>query len=347
MQGKNTRRLAMLALPLSLALVAGACGSDDDDDAGSDDGGSSSEEDFSGQSINISGSSTVAPITEIVAEEFDAESGSSTTVDDPGTGDGFELFCEGQTDISDASRPIDEEEIAACEAAGIEYVEVKVAFDGMAVMTSPDNADAPECLNFADLYSLIGPESEGFANWSDGQEIATALGSSTELPDIPLDLTGPGTESGTYDSFIELALAGNAEAQGIPEEQWETTRSDYESSGDDNIIISNIEGSDSSLGWVGWAYAKEQGDAVLNISVAAEPDGDCVEVSDETIADESYPLSRPLFIYVNSAKAAESEALVGFVDFYLEGLDDWVAESGYVVLPEDQKQASVDAWEAR
>lgn len=350
-QVKTSRRLAWLALPLSLALVAGACGSDDDDDeTGSESGGEESggeEQDFSGESVNISGSSTVAPITEIVAEEFDGTTGSSTTVDDPGTGDGFELFCGGEIDISNASRPIDEEEVAACEAGGIEYVELQVAYDGMAVMTSPDN-EAVECLSFPDLYALIGPESNGFDNWSDGQAIATELGSSTELPDEPLDLTGPGTESGTYDSFIELALAPIAETRpGLPEDQWETTRTDYESSSDDNIIISNVEGSDTSLGWVGWAYAKEQGDAVRNIAIAAEADGDCVEVSDETIADESYPLARSLYIYVNTTKAEENPAVAGFVDFYLEGLDDWVSEAGYVTLPEDQKSATSEAWDGR
>jgi phosphate transport system substrate-binding protein len=340
---KTTRRLAWLALPLSLALVAGACGSDDDEDTGSDDAGGE-EQDFSGDSINISGSSTVEPITAIVAEEFDATTGATTTVDGPGTGDGFELFCTGETDISDASRPIDEEEeVPVCEENGVEFVEIQVAYDGMAVMTNPNNDEAPECLNFADLYAMVGPESNGFGNWSDGQAIATELGSSTELPDIALELTGPGTESGTYDSFIEIALEDIAEERG----QEPTTRSDYESSGDDNIIIQNIESSDTSLGWVGWAYAKEQGDAVVNIPVAAEADGDCVEVSDETISDGSYPLSRPLFIYVNKANAEENPALAAFVDFYLEGLDDWVAESGYVVQPEDQTQTAIDAWEAR
>ena len=346
MQVKTTRRLAWLALPLSLALVAGACGSDDDDEgtgdsSGEDTGGE--EQDFSGQSINISGSSTVEPISAIVAEEFDATTGATTTVDGPGTGDGFELFCTGETDISDASRPIDEEEeVPVCEENGVEYVEIQVAYDGMAVMTSPNN-EAVECLNFADLYAMVGPEAEGFGNWSDGQAIATELGSDTELPDVALDLTGPGTESGTYDSFIEIALEGIAEERG----QEATTRTDYDSNSDDNIIISNIEGSDSSLGWVGWAYAKEQGDAVRNIPIASEPGGDCVEVADETISDGSYPLSRPLFIYVNKANAEENEALAGYVDFYLDGLDDWVAESGYVVQPEDQTQAAIEAWEAR
>ena len=176
-------------------------------------------------------------------------------IDGPGTGDGFELFCNGETDISDASRQIEQEEADACAANGIEYVELQIAYDGITVMTSPNN-DAVECLSFADLYALIGPESEGFAKWSDGTPIASALGSTTQLPDADLALTGPGTESGTYDSFIELALSGVAEERGLPEDQVETTRSDYDASPDDNVIIQNVEASDTSLGWVGFAFAE-------------------------------------------------------------------------------------------
>jgi phosphate transport system substrate-binding protein len=199
----------------------------------------------------------------------------------------------------------------------------------------------PECLSFADLYALIGPESEGFQNWSDAQALAEELGSTTQLPDAPLDLTGPGPESGTYDSFVELALEGIAEERS----QEPTTRSDYEQSGDDNVIIQNVEGSDSSLGWVGWAFASAEGDAVRNIAISEEPGGECVEVSNETIADESYPLSRPLFIYVNRARAEENAALAPFVQFYLDDLTTWVEEGGYVPLPEDLAAETQTAWE--
>ena len=184
MQSKTQRRVAWLSIILSLGLVAAACGGDDDDDAGPDNGSSDSEN-VSGE-INISGSSTVEPISSLAAEAFMTDNGDVTVaVDGPGTGDGFELFCQGETDISDASRAIADEEVAACEEAGIEYTELQVAYDGMTVMTSAGN-DAIECLNFADLYALIGPESEGFSNWSDGQAIATELGSDTELPDAEL-----------------------------------------------------------------------------------------------------------------------------------------------------------------
>jgi phosphate transport system substrate-binding protein len=347
-QSMNKRRLAWLSIIVAFSLTAAACGGDDDD-AGADSGTDNGSEpegggDASGE-VNISGSSTVLPISQAVGEAFQEENSDATViVDGPGTGDGFELFCNGETDISDASRAIDDEEIAACEASGIEYVELQIAYDGLTVMTNPNNDSAPECLSFADLYALIGPESEGFSDWSDASALASELGSSTELPDESLDLTGPGTESGTYDSFIELALADIATERGQPDD---TTRSDYDASPDDNVIVQNIEASDTSLGWVGFAYAEEAGDQVQEIPVSAEPDGDCVEPSAETIADGTYPLSRSLYIYVNSAKIEENAALAPFVDFYLAGMNDFVETAGYVPLPDDQVSATTSAWEGR
>jgi phosphate transport system substrate-binding protein len=328
------RAAAPAAIALSLALVAAACGNDEDGGGGG--GGLTG-------AVNVSGSSTVEPISALVAEEFNGENPDvKMSVNGPGTGDGFELFCEGQTDISDASRPIEQEEIQACKQNGIEYVELEVGFDGMSVLTNPNN-DAVECLSFADLYALIGPEAEGFSNWSDGQAIATELGSTTQLPDEELVLTGPGTESGTYDSFIEIALADIAEARG---QDPETTRTDYASSADDNTIISNIEASPTSLGWVGFAFAESAGDGVREIPILEEP-GDCaeaVEPTPDTISDGSYPLARPLFIYVNTANVADNAALGPFVDFYLENLTEFVEEGGYVTMPEDQVEATTQAW---
>jgi phosphate transport system substrate-binding protein len=334
----------MLAIPLSLSLLAAACGDDDDDDTttGGDGGSEETSEAVSG-SVNISGSSTVEPISALVAEDFALDNPDvDVAVDGPGTGDGFELFCNGETDISDASRPIADEEITACEDNGVEYVELRVAFDGMTVMTNPNN-DAVECVSFADLYALTGPEADGFGNWSDAQDLATELGSSTELPDATLDLTGPGAESGTYDSFIEIALEGIAEERG----QDATTRSDYAASADDNVIVQNIEASDTSLGWVGFAFAEEAGDAVREIPVSAEPDGDCIEPSAETIADGSYPLSRSLYIYVNTAKAEENPALAAYVDFYVSDLAGFAEAGGYVALPDDAVAETTSAWEGR
>jgi phosphate transport system substrate-binding protein len=334
--------LAALSLVVAFGLVAAACGGDDNDSSSADEGGSG--ESVSGE-VNISGSSTVLPITTAVGEAFQDENADVTVnVDGPGTGDGFELFCQGDTDISDASRKINDDEMAACQTGGINYVELQIGYDGITVMTGAGN-DAVDCLSFADLYALIGPESQGFSKWSDGSTIATALGSSTELPDSSLDLTGPGPESGTYDSFVELALAKISESRGQPEDA--TTRTDYDASPDDNTIITNIESSDSSLGWVGFAYAQEAGDQVKELGIAKDANGDCVSPSADTIADGSYPLSRSLYIYVNTDKADENPAVAGFVDFYLDGLADFVDGAGYVALPDDAASATQSAWEGR
>ena len=336
------RRFAWVAIILAFGLLAAACGDDDDDSASSGDSGS----DLSGE-VQVSGSSTVQPISVAAGEAFqDANDGVTVNVEGPGTGDGFVSFCAGDTDISDASRPISDEEIADCEAAGINYIELPVGYDGITVMTNPNN-DAVDCLSFQDLYALIGPESEGFDNWSDGTEIATALGSTTQLPDADLALTGPGTESGTYDSFIELALSDIAESRGVPEDQIESTRTDYDASPDDNVIVSNIEASDTSLGWVGFAFAQGAGDQVKELGVKDAPDGECVQPDAETIADGSYPLSRTLYIYVNTDKADENPAVAGFVDFYLDGLSGFVEDTGYVALPDDAAAETTSAWEGR
>jgi phosphate transport system substrate-binding protein len=344
-----------LSLLLAFGLVAAACGSDDDTssdstDTTSADGGAAGCPDAEGDVI-VSGSSTVQPISARVGELLeDCGSGILATVDGPGTGDGFELFCAGETEVSDASRPIKAEEATACEESSIEFIELKVGIDGIAVMTGPDTEI--ECLNFADLYALIGPESEGFDNWSDAQELATELGSDTTFPDAPLDITAPGEESGTYDSFIELAFADIAEARVaegvITEDEAGTTRKDYSSQADDNAIIAGIEGSDAGLGWVGFAFAEQAGDEVTEIPISAEPGGDCVAPTAETIADNTYPLSRNLYIYVNSALAEENLALSSFVDFYLsdEGIAS-VAEVGYVELAPEELEATRSVWENR
>jgi phosphate transport system substrate-binding protein len=345
-----------LSLLLALGLVAAACGSDDDTgsdstDGTSADGGTGADCPDAEGDVIVSGSSTVQPISARVGELLeDCGSGVLATVDGPGTGDGFQLFCAGETDISDASRPIKPEEAAACEDAGIDFIELKVGIDGIAVMTNPDNE--VECLSFADLYALTGPESEDFGSWSDAQDLATELGSDTTFPDAPLDITAPGEESGTYDSFVELVFADIAEARvesgDITEDQAETTRKDYSSQADDNAIIAGIEGSESGLGWVGFAFAEQAGDEVTEIPISAEPGGECVAPTAETIAEGTYPISRNLYIYVNATSAEENEALSSFVDFYLS--DDGIAsvgEVGYVDLTSDELEATRAVWEGR
>lgn len=344
-----------LALLLAVGLTAAACGGDDaEDDATTDD---TTEETATGDcpadiegDVTVSGSSTVEPISAAVGEKLLDCSGIGATVDGPGTGDGFALFCTGETDISDASRPIKEEEAATCADNGVEFIELKVAFDGISVLTNP--ANDIECVSFADLYALIGPEADGFDNWSDAQALATELGSTTELPDAELTITAPGAESGTYDSFLEIVFAdvseARAEAGKITEDQVETSRNDYASQSDDSAIISAMEAEDTPLGWVGFAFAEEAGDQVKELAVSAEPGGDCVEPTSETIADGSYPISRSLYIYVNAAHADENPAVAGYVDYYLsnDGIAS-VAEVGYVDLPSDQLEATRATWEAK
>jgi phosphate transport system substrate-binding protein len=303
--------------------------------------------DLSGE-VNVSGSSTVEPITALVAELFAEENpGVSAQVDGPGTSDGFELFCAGETDINDASREIEEEEIAACQENGVEYTELYIAIDGLSVITSKDNGDV-KCLSFADLYALVGPEAEGIDNWADASALAQEVGGEGDFPDAALEITGPGEESGTYGSFIEIALGGIAEtrleAGNITEEQVETTRKDYQSSGNDNAIIDGVAGSDASLGWVGYAFARENTDKVKALKVAGE-DGKCVKPSNKTIGNGTYPLARPLFIYVNNAKAADNPALQAFVDFYLsrDGLSA-VEEAGYVDAPKSDIKETRTTW---
>lgn len=313
----------------ALTLIAAACGGSDDADTSSGDDADTSS--ASGE-ILISGSSTVEPISVRVAELYESEApGVLVDVDGPGTGDGFALFCEGQTDISDASRAIKDEEAAACAANGIEFTEILVGIDGIAVMTNPAN-DAVDCVTFENLFNLIGPSAEGTTTWAEAD---------ASLPGAPLDIFGPGAESGTFDSFIEIALEDLAEEAGVEA----TTRTDYSPSADDGQILGGIQTSDTSLGWVGFAFAaeaQERGDVKL-----LEVDGGdgCVGANADTIASNEYPISRNLFIYVNDGKAAENPALGEFVDFYVgEGLDTAVAEVGYVPLTDAAKDEVRAAW---
>lgn len=333
---------AALVVP---ALLLGACGSKSDEGSSSADAPAADTE--ASGSINISGSSTVEPISALVAEEFMAQNSNvDITVDGPGTGDGFELFCSGETDISDASRAIKEEEMTACEEAGIEFIELKIGIDGLSVITAESNP--LECLSFQDLYALVGPESEGVGSWSDAQALATELGSNTEFPDENLVVTAPGSESGTFDSFVELVIESAGEARvesgDISEDDVAAARPDYSAQPDDNAIIEGVSTDPGGLGWVGFAFA-DQAEGVKMMPVTAEPGGECVAPTPETIQDGSYPISRPLFVYVNKAKAEENEGLAAFVDFYLAGLTDFVEQSDYIALDDDTE--AQDAWENR
>ena len=259
-----TRRKAVVGLLLSVALILSGCGGDDADDpatdAAADTGDAQSEGGDAGSgptgTVPIAGSSTVFPISTRVAEDFAAENpDANATVESTGTGGGFsDNFCTGDTAINDASREIKEEEIELCAENGVENIlELQIAIDGMAVLTSPQNDAIGECLNFAELYALVGPESGDVASWADANAIVAEVGehaSGEEFADVPLATTGPGTESGTYDSFIEIALEGIAEEQGVEP----GVRPDWAGQNDDNVIIQGLEGNQYSFGWVGFAY---------------------------------------------------------------------------------------------
>ena len=355
---RNPKRLGVFAL--LAVFVIGACTGGSGTSTlpatgasapeGSPSGGSAPSAPSVSGTIAVSGSSTVEPISTGVAELLkEGNPGFNYTIEGPGTGDGFKRFCAGETDISDASRKIKDEEAATCAAAGIEYTELQIAYDGITVMTSPDNS-AVECLSFPDLYALVGPESQGFKKWSDAQTLGTDLGTKLAYPDASLDITGPGEESGTYDSFVEIVLDKLADPRGKidPATKHTTTRPDYNASANDNVIIEGIAGSPSSLGWVGFAFAEENTDKVKELGVSKEAAGDCILPSAETIADGTYPISRSLYIYVNKAKAAANAAVTGYVDYYLaDGTISSVLENvPYVNLPADKLAESRSAWDA-
>lgn len=330
-----------LALVVGASLVLAACSSNPDRS-----GNAGGTGDVAGD-IVISGSSTVEPISSIVLEDFVAANpGVDGSVDGPGTGDGFALSCTGETDISDASRAIKDEEAAICEENGVSYVELQVAIDGLSIITSPENADV-SCLSFGDLYALLGPESQGFDAWSDADALAGELGDGygqihAPYPDADLTVTAPGEESGTFDSFVELVIAEIAEERG----QDETTRPDYQTAADDNVIIENIAGAAGSLGWVGFAFADESSDSVRSLEVDGG-DG-CVAPTAETIASGEYPIARPLFIYVNADEAAARPELTAFVDYYLSDAGiAAVSEADYVALDADALAETRAAWAGR
>ncbi len=199
------------------------------------------------------------------------------------------------------------------------------------------------CLDFNDLYALLGPESEGFETWADADALAAELGAGhAPYPDAPLVVTAPGEESGTYDTFVELVIEDIAAERG----EEEATRADYEASGNDNVIVNGISANPTSLGWVGFAFFAENADVLKAIDIDGG-DG-CITPTADTIASFEYPLSRPLFIYVNTNKAAAKPELTAFIDFYLSdaGLVS-VSEAGYVQLPAADIAETRAAWDER
>lgn len=336
----------LMSMTAVAAITLSACGSSDssEDSAAPAEAEAPAATEAPAGKVFVTGSSTVEPISVRVSELAAEQTGDAlqVTVEGPGTGDGFEIFCGGDADVTGASRPIKDAEAQACADAGVEFIELQVAIDGLTVATSPSNT-AVECLDPAALYALIGPESEGFDSWADANALAGELGSAfAALPDAPLVISGPGEESGTYDSFVEFAIKPFAEDRGFDD----ATRADYTSSGNDNLIVEGIEGADTSLGWVGYAYYKAEGDRMRAIAIA-DDSGACIAPTDESVADGSYPFSRNLYIYVNLAKAQENPAVKSYVDLYLS--DDGIAkvsDAGYVQEPAADLDEARAAWTA-
>jgi len=315
----STTRLAYtVSLAALLAGVAACGGQQTATDTGTDttaeapaEGGS----ELSGD-ILVDGSSTVFPISEAMAEEFMAENpGTRVTVGVSGSGGGFEKFCNGETDISNASRPIKQEEIDTCAENGIEFIELPIAFDGLSVVVNNEN-DWAQCLTPEELNTMWAPEAEGqVTNWNQVR---------SEFPDMELGLYGPGTDSGTFDYFTE-AINGEGGA----------SRGDYTASEDDNVIVQGVTSDTGGIGYLGYAYYEENQDALKVVEIE-NSDGTCVAPSREVIADGSYnPLSRPLFFYVKLDSYETKPQVKAFVDFQVDPANaDLVAETGYVGLPD-------------
>lgn len=307
------RRIALIAASAALALgslAAAGCGDDDDEGSGTSGGDSAS---LSG-SILIDGSSTVAPLSSAAAEAFAAENGGvDITVGTSGTGGGFERFCAGETDISNASRAIADDEVAACEAAGVSYQELRVASDGITIVTGANVDVGSEDITIDQLKAIWEPGST-IDNWADipGGDFTSA----------PLALAGPGSQSGTYDFFNEEVLGEDASGETV------TPRQDYTASEDDNVVVRAVQSAEAGLGYFGFSYYEENQDTLKAFSVNG------VEPNPETITSGDYPLSRPLFIYVKDDALAKPE-VAAFVRYYLENAVSLAEQTEYVPAPQE------------
>ncbi len=292
-------RFEMRSAVAAIAVLAlAACGGE----GGAPAGGSSSE------SISIDGSSTVFPLSEAVAEAFSASQtgGARVTVGESGTGGGFRKFCRGETQFQGASRPILAEEMAACAEAGIQYVELPIAFDGLTVVVHPSNPLRGATL--AELRRAWEPAAQGtITNWRQVNP---------SWPNLPLQLFGAGTASGTFDFFTE-AVVGTAKS----------SRTDYTPTEDDNVTVQGVVGNPGAMGYFGYAYYEQNRERLHALTI------DGVAPSPETIANGSYPLARPIFIYVN-ADALQRPQVQRLAQYYVANAGRLAREVGYVALPD-------------
>jgi phosphate transport system substrate-binding protein len=309
MTQRMRRRGGLLGLTLALALVVAACGNSDDGQTTTGGGGGTQ---LSGR-ISIDGSSTVAPLSEAAAELFQEQNPNvRVTVGTSGTGGGFEKFCAGETDISDASRAIEADEIKACESKGIKYEEVQVANDGLSVVVNNQNTWA-NCLTTAQLKKI----------WDKGSTVNNWNQVDPSFPNEPLKLFGAGTDSGTFDYFTE-AINGEEGR----------SRSDYSATEDDNVTVTGVSGAKGGLGYFGLSYLQENQGKVKGIQV--DGGGGCVAPTVETVQNGSYkPLSRPLFIYPSDQALARPE-VKAFLEFYVNNYQKIAEEALFVPLTEEQ-----------
>ncbi len=271
--------------------------------------------------IEIDGSSTVGPISDAVAEEFEKENEVGVNIGISGTGGGFKKFTKGEIDICDASRPIKEEEVAEAIKNNIQYVDLEVAYDGLAIVVNPANTWVKD-LTVADLKKIWEPAAEG--------KIKTWNQIRPEFPSEPIKLYGAGTDSGTYDYFTEAIIK--------PEKGAPKSRSDFNSSEDDNILVEGVAGDKGAIGFFGLAYYEESKDKLKLVSVNK------ILPTLETVMNNTYsPLSRPLYIYVNS-KAAKRPEVKEYVKFYLENAAKLVEEVGYIPLEQEKYKAQLEKY---
>ncbi|WP_020166442.1 MULTISPECIES: PstS family phosphate ABC transporter substrate-binding protein [Methylotenera] len=277
--------------------------------------------------VKIDGSSTVYPITEAVAEEYQIATKVKVTVGISGTGGGFKKFCRGETDVQNASRPILKKEMDACKEAGIQYIELPVAYDGLTVVVNKNN-DFVKSLTVEELKTMWEPAAQGkIKSW---KQVNPAF------PDTPLKLFGAGSDSGTFDYFTE-AIVGKAKS----------SRGDYTASEDDNVLVQGVQSDKGGLGYFGFAYFEENQDKLKAVPIVAKKGAAAVMPSFETVKNGTYqPLARPLFIYVNAASAAFKPEIKAFVNFYLENAPTLVKEVKYIPLPANEYAAVNKHWKA-
>ncbi len=265
--------------------------------------------------VRVDGSSTVYPVTEAVAEEFQrANPGTRVVVGISGTGGGFKKFCRGEIDICDASRPILASEMEQCSTAGIEYIELPIAFDALTVVVHPSNDWVKE-MTVADLRTIWAPEAQA--------KITTWRQVRPSWPDRPLKLYGPGADSGTFDYFTE-AIMGKAKS----------SRGDYTASEDDNVLVQGVAGDRDALGYFGFAYFAENRNRLRAVPIV-DPAGKPQAPTEENVMSGAYaPLSRPIFMYVNKSSLKRPEVR-RFAEFYLTKGSELVREVRYIPLPPD------------